>query len=55
MPTFADVMGWTVSRADVSRIEEARGWLGRAVADPSEAGFDRFRDDPSDREEREAE
>ena len=40
----------------ISRLEEAHpdGWLGRARTDESERGFDKWRDEPSDREERES-
>jgi hypothetical protein len=50
----ADVLGWTDKRVDVSALERTR-WLGRVQADPSEHGaFTRTKDEPTDREEREA-
>lgn len=54
MPTVKDVFGWTDSRCDVSRLEESRGWLGRAGrVEPEPPAWQRDRD-PSDEEERAA-
>jgi hypothetical protein len=54
MPTIADVMGWTQNRADISRLEERAGWLGRSRVEPEPPAWWGQRD-PTDQEETEAE